>query len=848
VASGGYDAANRLNQWTDPRGIVTVTNLYNGDDRVTKQTAADGGVYSFAYTGGGNDVFATETDVTDPVGSIRKVNFNAAGFPVSDRLAVGTAQEQDLSYSYDPASNLLLSTTDALGRVTAFTYDANGNRTSVTLLAGTAGQVTTLSSYGAFNQLTSVTDPLGNVSLIGLNALGLPISLTDPLGNVTLLQYDQPPNPARVTDPLGNQTSVTYDLGLPVSVTDPLGRVSTQYTDPLGRTIRSTDPLGNATAAAFDPLYGTTQITQPNGEVTSINFQPAGLVGSIVDARTGTTSYAYDAKRRLVTRTDPLGHAERVTGYDGNDHVLSRVDRKGQMASYTYDALGRITTATYADGAVVSYAYDQGDRLTQIQDSVAGTIARSYDGLDRLVSETTPQGTVTYLYDAAGRRTALSVPGQAQVTYAYDAVGRLTQIAQGSAIVTIGYDAAGRRTSLTLPNGIVTGYSYDAASELTAISYAQAGRMLGTLTYGYDLAGNQISRGGTLFQSVLPAAVTSGGYDAANRLNQWTVPGGGVSPSYDANGNLLNDGTRSFTWDARNRLTGITGVASFSYDALGRRQSATINGNTVSYLYDGSDPVQEQAGGTVLANILTGLGIDERFTRTEGTASASYLTDALGSPVALADGSGAIKTSYGYDPYGSTSALGTASDNRYQYAGRENDGTGLYFNRARYYNPAWGRFISEDPFGLNGGINRFAYVGGNPISFRDPLGLWTLHVGFTLGYTWYGAGSFSFGAVVDGNGDAGFYGTVGYGAGTGDGLWAGVGGGFSDAKTICDLGGPFHEYGGSVGDTVGVSGGYFTGDSNNGAVRGVELYGGGAAGLSGSSITTYTWIDPVITW
>jgi RHS repeat-associated protein len=436
----------------------------------------------------------------------------------------------------------------------------------------------------------------------------------------------------------------------------------------------------------------------------------------------GTTSYAYDAKRRLVTRTDPLGHADRVTGYDGNDHVLSQVDRKGQTASYTYDPLGRIATATYADGAVVSYVYDQGDRLIQVQDSVAGTIARSYDGLDRLVSETTPQGTVTYSYDAAGHRTSMNVPGQAQVTYSYDNAGRLTQITQGSAIVTLGYDAAGRRTSLSLPNGIAASYSYDAASELTAISYAQSGRVLGNLTYGYDLAGNQISRGGTLFQSVLPAAVTSGGYDAANRLNQWTVPGGGVSPSYDANGNLLNDGTRSFTWDARNRLTGIAGVASFSYDALGRRQSATINGNTISYLYDGNDPVQEQAGGTVLANILTGLGIDERFTRTEGTSVSTYLTDALGSPVALTDSTGAIKTSYGYDPYGNTSAIGTASDNKYQYAGRENDGTGLYFNRARYYNSAWGRFIAEDPIGLNGGINRFAYAGGNPISFRDPTG------------------------------------------------------------------------------------------------------------------------------
>ena len=83
---------------------------------------------------------------------------------------------------------------------------------------------------------------------------------------------------------------------------------------------------------------------------------------------------------------------------------------------------------------------------------------------------------------------------------------------------------------------------------------------------------------------------------------------------------------------------------------------------------------------------------------------------------------GAVQTTYGYDPYGVTSTTGTASDSPYQYAGRENDGTGLYYNRARYYNPAWGRFVSEDPIGLRGGINRYAYAGGNPVSRRDPSG------------------------------------------------------------------------------------------------------------------------------
>jgi RHS repeat-associated protein len=721
VTTFGWDSGNHITTITDARGNVTVTNLYDADDRVTTQTAADGGSYSFAYTGGSEDTFASETDVTDPIGSVRKVTFTASGFAATDDRAVGTSVEQDTRYSYDPTSSFLLTKTDPLGRTTTYGHDTLGDVTSVTWLTGTAGQISAQFTFGPFKQLASVADPLGLVTTIGLDGLGTPVSVTDPLGNLTTLGYDSEPYLGHITDPLGNQTSIAYDLDVPASLTDPLGRVSTLYADALGRAIRAADPLGNVTTAVYDPAYGVHQATQPRGEVTTVNYLPTGLIGSVVDARGGTTAYAYDAKSRVILRTDPVGKADQVTAYDGNDNVLTRVDRKGQTATYTYDPLNRITSASYADGSVVSYTWDTGNRLTQIQDSVSGTIARAYDTLDRLVSETTPQGTVAYTYDADGRRTTMTVPNQAQVTYAYDNAGELTQVAQGTALVTLAYDADGRRTSLTLPNGIVATYGYDTASQLTGITYALGSSGLGGLGYAYDLSGNQIGRGGALFQSVLPAPVTSGTYDAANRLTQWTTPGGGVSPTYDANGNLLNDGNRGYSWDARNRLTAVPGAASFSYDGLDRRQSSTVNGNAVAYLYDGFDTVQEQ--GPALANILTGLGVDERFVRTEGSAASTYLTDALGSTVALADGTGTIRTSYGYDPYGNTSATGTANDNGYQYAGRQNEGTDLYYNRARYYNPAWGRFIAEDPIGLAGGINRYAYAGGNPLQFTDPSGL-----------------------------------------------------------------------------------------------------------------------------
>jgi RHS repeat-associated protein len=169
-----------------------------------------------------------------------------------------------------------------------------------------------------------------------------------------------------------------------------------------------------------------------------------------------------------------------------------------------------------------------------------------------------------------------------------------------------------------------------------------------------------------------------------------------------------SDGSNTYTWDSRQRLSTHTGTVSgsFSYDAANRRSQKTISGQTTSYVFDGVNLVQELTGTvtpTVQANLLTG-GLDEVFSRTEASGNTySYLTDALGSTQALTDSTGAFTTQYTYDPYGQTSSPGSASTNSQQYTGRENDGTGVYYYRARYYSPGFGRFISGDPIGLAGG-------------------------------------------------------------------------------------------------------------------------------------------------
>ncbi len=212
-------------------------------------------------------------------------------------------------------------------------------------------------------------------------------------------------------------------------------------------------------------------------------------------------------------------------------------------------------------------------------------------------------------------------------------------------------------------------------------------------------------------------------------------PGREPRSRYDPNGNLTSDGVHTFQWTARNLLASVSGGVSavFQYDAMDRRRSRTVGGATTQFVYDGLNIVQERAAtGVAVANMLTGLGIDETFLRTDSSMN-TLLTDALGSTIGLADASGTVRTQYAYEPFGRAAATGAASGNAAQFTGRENDGTGLHFFRARYYSPELGRFISEDPLEFAGGdVNLNAYVGNAPTRSTDPLGLYNRDVHFDL--------------------------------------------------------------------------------------------------------------------
>jgi RHS repeat-associated protein len=780
-----YDAEHRILTVTDPRGIIYLSNEYDVAGRVVRQIQADGGVWRFDYfvpappagsqasaapvapahapqaryhapgvgharnaVRGGDHRFRrvqkppgfqppprivpppdppvfprfsfnaatppppASTTVTDPRGHATTYRFNAAGFTVSETNALG----QTTTYQYD-AANHLQSVRDPLGRVTSYTYDAGGN---VLTVADPAGQRRTFTYEPVFNQVRTVTDALAHTTELRYDARGNLRAVVDARGKETTLEYDEFGQAVRLTDPLQQTVELEYDTeGNLAAVIDPLRRRFRNVYDAASRLIQRVDARGHTTVVTYDALNQVGRVVDAIGGVIALTYDPNGTLQAVSDARGSVTSYEPDSMDRVAVRTDPLSRVERY-GYDLNGNLTRITDRKSQVTTSTYDPLNRLVEVAYDDGSSTRYTYDAAGRLVQVVDSLGGAVVRAYDALDRLLTEATPQGTVAYAYDEVGRRRTMTAAGQPPISYDYDEGDRLTSITQAASTVIFEHDDANRRTRVTLPNGVVTEYAYDAASQLTALTYRRGPVILGDLTYAYDAAGGRQSVGGTFARTGRPQPVTTTSYDPAN---QQRVFGGGPL-EYDANGNLAHDGTSAYTWDSRNRLVGITGPTpgAFHYDGLGRRVSRTVNGRATAYLHDGLNVIQEYTDAGLTA-LLTGLGIDQHLMRIHREGIEAILADALGSTVALTDGAGEIATEYTYEPFGATTINGPPTGNGFTYTGREDDGTALKYYRARYYHPGLQRFISEDPIGLKGGINVYAYTFNSPLNLTDPTGL-----------------------------------------------------------------------------------------------------------------------------
>jgi len=734
---------------TDARGNKTI-HTYDSSLRIVGITDALANTTSYAYDSNNN-----QTSVTNQNGDTTSFSYDANGnvTGITDPLSNTTA------FTYD-TTNDLLSVTNPKGKTTTFTYDSGGD-------------------------LTGIQDALGDKTALAYDSLGELISRTDAKGNSTTFTYDETGDLAGIKDALGNATTLAYDGdGRLVSVTDPNDHTATSVYDALGRLTKISDPLGDATSFSYDGAGNLLSVTDADGHTTSYAYDGANNLTTVTDALGHATTYAYDddnnrigftnAKgntttyqygplNRLVGVVDPLSLATSYS-YDNAGNVVAITDAKGQTNHFTYDALNRLISIAYADQKDVAYHYDADGNRTSMVDWT-GTTSYKYDDLDRLISVTFPgDRTVSYDYDPDNLRASITYPTGNSVAYSYDTDERLSEVTDWLSHVTkYTYDPAGNLLTTQYPNNARIDYAYDAANRLTSVVNAAVGvpplsfmytldpvgnrtvvREAGVPTYyGYD-ALNQLTSAQTWFlkttwtydvvgnrlRQTSPPGTTNYSYDAADRL----IKAGLGFFTYDADGNetsetnALTHAQRTFTFDAANRLVAVDGRVntSFVYDGDGNRVSQTVGSWTQQYVNDVSAalPVvlQDAYNAGSPSSYVYGLNLIEALRGSD----KFYQYDGLGSVVQLTDAAGTPEVSYLYDAWGN-SLLPTPTANSFRFAGQTLDfATGLYYMRARYYDPVPGRFIKPDVFSgvleHPQTLNRYEYANNNPVRFIDPSG------------------------------------------------------------------------------------------------------------------------------
>ena len=487
--------------------------------------------------------------------------------------------------------------------------------------------------------------------------------------------------------------------------------------------------------------YGTA-LAQDSSTAT---YTSSGLPATLTDANGNRTTYEYDGFNLLVKTRFPSKTNAGVSSttdyvqntYDSVGRLTSARLRDGSMFSFGYDALGRMTSesapGTDPDHA---YAYDNFGRMVSATDG-SMTLSYAYDALGRMTGEThSVLGAVGYGYDAAGRMTRLSYPGAFFVDYAYDNAGAMTTVRESgtTTLATYAYDDLGRRASLTRGNGATTTYGYDGASRLTSLAHNLAGTAHDqTWTFAYNPAGQIVRETSVngLYDWPAPGADFTDAY-ASNGLNQHTAVAGS-SLTHDGRGNTTAAEGSTYGFDKRNRLTSASPGGSLEYDPAGRLYEGplglgpqgTADGTAIRFNYAGAAAIEEKnTSGAVQRRYVPGAGVDETLVWYEGAGTTDkrwLLSDARGSVSAVTNASGAATAVNRYDEYGAPHANNAG---RFGFTGQMHlSGFGLYHYKARAYHPGMGRFLQPDPIGYGDGMNMYAYVGNDPINFRDPTGL-----------------------------------------------------------------------------------------------------------------------------
>lgn len=711
VIEQAFDALNNLTQLTLPSGFQV------------RQTYNSSGLLASSSLNGFN---------------MSSIEYDDAGRPINSTIAtMDGSQQHSKEFQYD-ANGLLRQTTLPDGSTLVLQRDIVGN-----IVEFSSNGSLRRASYDAVGRVTEVLDSQGQSVQIELDELDRPIRKLYADGTTEQFSYDLRGNTTRYTDRAGRTTTRLYDQSdRLVSLTDPLGLQTTYAYDFRGNLVSRTDADGNVVSLEYNALNLPTQRTDPLGNRTSLDWDEAGRLVKRIDSTGSEIQFFYDQSGLLSRRI--VDGQQQSFEYDQLG-LLFKFSEDERVHQLTRDAFGRVAERSDHQGEQVSFAYDIHGRLSSYTTS-GGTIAYNYDNLGRLQRVNFADGTwVQYTLDAKSRITERLFSNGIRQSHLYDDQGRLLEtIIRDSAGVTIDsasytYSNAGQITSIRNHNGSQTTYRYDAAGQLIEEQYLLSDVTQRTIQHTYDRRGNRVTEQDSL------SGVSNFVYDAANRLVSKTTEGITTDYSYDNAGRLVlrrsDSQETSFVWDADARLissvttdAGVQTVVHYEYDNEGIRTAKTVNGVRTVYA------VGELGG---LTQVL--------YERTEGAAGISYgygfglesviknntatyrLADFRDSTVALYDSSGSRSESFRFTAFG-VLEQGLASPlNSVLFGGHRLDPeTGLIYMRARYFDPAVGRFITLDPaFGsriLPISQHEYQYGHNDPVNNLDPTGKFAVPV------------------------------------------------------------------------------------------------------------------------
>lgn len=629
---------------------------------------------------------------------------------------------------------------------------------------------------------------------------------------------------ASLPAPWGGNSSSTgtiatiYD-GNTTTVSDQAGKLRRSVTDALGRLSRVDEP------DASGALGTLASPTQP----TNYDYDAVDNLTTISQGAQART-FVYSSLNRMTSATNP--ESGTITyGYDNNGNLTSKVDARSITTTFVYDSLNRLTTRSYSDGTPnVTYTYDAASvtnskgRVTSISSSVSVNNVTAYDALGRVTADTQVTDGQTYSmsygYNLAGAQTSFTYPSGRITSTEYDAAGRMAGVRdQQSGVYFAGaassdstnrmkYAAHGGLSAVKLGNNLWEHTDFNSKLQSTEIGLGTSSTDSSTLRLTYNF-GTTNNNGNVQSISYLGAALTyrqTFGYDELNRLTTSSESGGGwsqtnkydrygnraidlgggnqslyfntanritnASYAYDAAGNLTNDGTQSFGYDAENKITTANGLSDvYRYDAAGNRVRKNFaNGEKVRMVYSSGRLVAEYdltTGSLKKEYIYAAKGV---IATVEPSTGTKYLTsDLLGSPRVITNASGGVVSRHDYMPFGDelgagvggrTTGMGfsgTSDGIRQKFTSKERDiETGLDYFLARYYSSIQGRFTSPDEF--PGGaaevfgeasqanptfyadltnpqtLNKYQYCINSPLRYTDPSGHQTVD---TSSITWW---------------------------------------------------------------------------------------------------------------